>query len=398
MKRQRHFPSANPADDAPSSNMSAKRPKIDRVSTAAFAASQPLFDTLRNARERLPDQGMHLTMAANLVQQIHVGLKIEDGNNDIERHAKYMDAIVEAWRCATDTYCEVFSHLATITAEKPEEGRRAAASHVHFEKMLESAQLAQKLAKEFTLAREKPDLPIVSPKPNLEVEVEDDRSEVDEPPSSSLFPPSQATPTPAAKKSIPTTKYDQSGLRLLWEDGQLRVPMGTLTKAERKQWAAVQKLAGRADHKKKISQVVKSKHANGVNGVSEATSPQANGVNEEAATADVKAEVNDEATAALAAEVEARIKAKEEARAAKKAEKKRKRESGDSFVAADDAPEAIQTAISARPKKKKVKKSNHNPEQPAEAGANTKRKGSVDEGTVEGDKPTKKQKKNKNKG
>lgn len=397
MKRQRHFPSANPADDAPSSsNMSAKRQKIDRVSTAAFAASQPLFDTLRNARERLPDQGMHLTMAANLVQQIHVGLKIEDGNNDIERHAKYMDAIVEAWRCATDTYCEVFSQLATITAEKPEEGRSAATSHVDFEKMLESAQLAQKLAKEFTLAREKPDLPPVSPKVDLKVEVANDQSEVDEPPSSSLFPPSQATPTPASKKGIQTTKYDESGLRLLWENGKLQVPLGTLTKAEKKQWAAVQKLAGRADHKKKIGEIVKEKQANGVNGVGEAA--KVNGVKKEASTAEGNAEVTDEATAALAAEVEARIKAKEEARAAKKAAKKRKRESGDSFVTADDAPEANQTAISERPKKKKVKKSNHNPEQPAEAGANTKRKGRVDEGAVNGDKPTEKQKKNKNKG
>ena len=405
MKRQRdrHFPSAQPEAAMASPNMSVKRQK---TSTAAFAASQPLFDTLRSTRDRLPEQGMYLTVATNVVQQLHVGLKIEDGKNDIERHAKYMDAIVEAWRCATDMYCDVFSQLATITAEKPEEGRSAAASHVEFEKMLESAQLAQKLAKEYTLAKEKPGLPIlenvvkIKPEPKAATESED--SEEESKSSSQLFPPSQATPTPASKKkSNPNTKYDKSGSKLLWENGKLKVPVSELTKVEKREWDLLQKRAKRPEQKKKIAAIVSKDKQAQSNGVSNNHTPQqVNGTSEPSKVPGVEYEDPDN----LAAEAAARSKAKEEAKRAKKAERKRKRESGDSFVNGDvgDAAAHNPEVAAEKPKKKKAKKSDDATtiEQAAATpevnGSSSKRKGSVDAGSANGIEPlTKKQKKAK---
>ncbi|KAM3422535.1 hypothetical protein BST61_g36 [Cercospora zeina] len=380
MKRQRHFPtSAHDAGDAAPSTMSAKRPKIDRESKAAFAASQPMFDTLRNARDRLPDQGMYLTVASNLVQQLHVGLKIDDGNNHVERHAKYMDAIVEAWRCATDTYCQIFSQLTSITAEKPEEGRHAATSHADFEKMLQSAQQAQKIANEYTLAREKPDIPTASSDSNAKVKAETSSSSSSDSnsdePESSMFPPSQSTPTPASKTN---TKYDESRTRLLWRDGALRVPISTLTNNERKEWAIVQKRLERVNAKKRVANIAKgvkaNRTSNAADTLKEATGLQTNGVNIESQTTE---DAKDHNSDSYRAKLEARIKAKDEARRAKKADKKRKRESTDSFLNDNFAELEVQQP---------------NPTPASYGGA--KRKGSIDEGNGDGAKPAKKHKKN----
>ena len=406
MKRQRHFPSAtHEADDTASNTMSAKRQKIDRESKAAFAASQPMFDTLRHARDRLPDQGMYLTVAANLVQQLHVGLKIDDGNNHVERHAKYMDAIVEAWRAATDTYCQIFSQLTSITADKPEEGRRAATSHADFEKMLQSAQQAQKIANEYPLAREKPDIPTAPSDNNIKVEAETSSSSSSDSnsdePESSMFPPSQPTPTPAPKKSYPNTKYDKSGSRLLWQSGELRVPISTLTNDERKEWAVVHKRLERMNAKKKVASIAKGAKVNGSSNLGTApngvVAPQTTGTKVKSQAAGDSKEQDLETLK----EIEARIKAKEEAKRAKKAEKKRKRESTDSFLIENPAElEAEQATAGATPKKKKLKHADQTTSgQPTpNQNGSAKRKGSVDEGSADGgNKPAKKHKKNKNK-
>ncbi|KAF2216156.1 hypothetical protein CERZMDRAFT_93455 [Cercospora zeae-maydis SCOH1-5] len=408
MKRQRHFPSsAHDADGAAPSTMSAKRQKIDRESKAAFAASQPMFDTLRNARDRLPDQGMYLTVASNLVQQLHVGLKIDDGNNHVERHARYMDAIVEAWRCATHTYCQVFSQLTSITAEKPEEGRHAATSHADFEKMLQSAQQAQKIANEYTLASEKPDIPTAPSNSNVKVKADTSSSSSSDSnsdgPESSMFPPSQPTPTPASKKSCANTKYDKSESRLLWQNGELRVPISTLTSDERKEWAVVQKRLERVNAKKKIANTVKGTKFNGTSTSAtpstENAIPQTNGVKVESQTA---GDAKDQDSEAYQAKLEARIKTKDEARRAKKAEKKRKRESTDSFLIDNFAElEVEQLNAGAKPKKKKLKKSDQNSSfaEPTPAlNGSAKRKGSIEEGTGDVGKPPKKHKRNKVKG
>lgn len=358
-----------------------------KTSHAAFAASQPLFDTLRNARDRLPDQGMYITVATNVVQQLHVGLKIEDGTNDVERHARYMDAVVEAWRCATDMYCGIFSQLATITAEKPEEGRGAAASHAEFKMMLESAQVAQKLAQDYRLAREKPGLPVVENevkvdlKPELESAV---RSEEEEP-KCSAFPPSQPTPTPAPKKKKvnANTKYDKSGTMLLWEDGELQVPFSVLSTLEKKEYAIVRARTQRSKQKKKVAGI-RNKDQN-VNGTTKHSAESSTSHPAEAtgASTNTVPEVEFEDADAMAAEVALRMKAKEDAKRAKKAEKKRKRESGDSFVHGDDAVAHDPEAIAERPKKKKAKKSDSAAETavPENGTGSAKRKVSVEDAT-----------------
>lgn len=390
MKRQRPIPTAAPTQaeaDAPSPAATTMSVKRQKTSHAAFAASQPLFDTLRNARDRLPDQGMYITVATNVVQQLHVGLKIEDGKNDVERHARYMDAIVEAWRCATDMYCGIFSQLATITAEKPEEGRGAAASHAEFKMMLESAQGAQKLAQDYRLAREKPDLPVVENevKVNLKPELEPAvTSEKEEPKSSSVFPPSQPTPTPASKKNKKgdaNTKYDKSGAMLLWEDGELQVPFSVLSTLEKKEYAIVRARTQRSKQKKKVAGI-RNKDQN-VNGTTKHSAESSTSHPAEATGAKTNTvpEVEFEDADAVAAEVALRMKAKEDAKRAKKAEKKRKRESGDSFVHDDEAVGHDPAAIAERPKKKKAKKSDSAAEAavPENGTGSAKRKVSVED-------------------
>jgi hypothetical protein len=347
---------------------SAKRQKLEN---AAFAASQPLFDTLRNAREQLPQQGCYLTTARDLVQTLHVGLQIDDGKNDVEKHAKYMDAIVEAWKSAADTYCDIFAQLTIITAEKPSEGRAAAVSHEDFKNMLETAQVAQTVARRYVMSKDKSRAGTPSVDTSHAVPQSKQQQE----------PPMHPTPTPAPKKAVKGTKYDKSGQRILWQNGELKVPMGTLGSSEKKEWFMVAKAKRREVEraKKAARQKTHSAHAPEV--------PPA--VSEETHQPEPPIEYED--SDAVAAAVETRLKAKAEAKALKKANKKRKRESGDSFVSndGDDAsipipPAATESKKSEKPSKKKAKKANgaSTGSPPPDAHQEAKRKTSPD--AVEG--------------
>ncbi|EME86707.1 uncharacterized protein MYCFIDRAFT_172405 [Pseudocercospora fijiensis CIRAD86] len=338
------------------------RAKRQKTELAAFAASQPLFEAVRT---------VNLTIAHDVVKNIHVGVQNNDEHNHIERHVAYMDAIVESWRSATDAYCNIFAQLTSITADKPNEGIGAAESHSFFQEMLETARKAQEAAKRFTSAKER-----AVPETNTTIggntaetvpAVEsDDEIELKHKPlnggpstsESSNKSTSTATPGKQLARSD-RIKLDKSGTRVLWEKGakEPSVPFAMLGGDEKKEWAAEksrqkrEKQKGRAheirtkkgQRERQQEQEQEQKSAP----PSEYHSPQ---------LADVEYED-------LSAEVDARLKAKEEAEKAKKQEKKRKRESHDSFVDPnafqedEEEEDTIEVRHPEKPRKKKFKHS-----------------------------------------
>lgn len=130
--------------------------KTKRRSTAAYAASQPLFDALRNGMQRLADQRANLQVARDTVQKLHVKLPTESISTDgTDSHEKYMDGAVKAWRMATESYAEIFEALAEVTAAEPSAGRDKSEGHEAFVKMASTAREAYEAAMDwnYTAAR-----------------------------------------------------------------------------------------------------------------------------------------------------------------------------------------------------------------------------------------------------
>ncbi|KXT15854.1 hypothetical protein AC579_10414 [Pseudocercospora musae] len=348
------------------------RAKRQKTESAAFAASQQLLEAVRIARDgALQSQAVNLTIAHDVVKNIHVGVQNNDGHNNIEKHVAYMDAIVESWRSATDAYCNIFARLTSITAGKPNEGISAAESHAFFQEMLETAQKAQDTAKRFTLAKER-----TVPEANTTIgrnaaetvraSESDDEIELKHKPLNGAQNTAEfsikSTPTVTPGKQPAQSgkvKLDKSGTRVLWEKGAKvpKVPLAMLGGDEKKEWSAEKARQKRENQKRKAHEIRTKKAQQGRLQQQEqravppsenhSHSPQVPGV-----------EYED-----LSAEVDARIKAKEDAKKAKKQEKKRKRESKDSFVDPDafqddaDEEDTIEGKHSEKPSKKKSKHS-----------------------------------------
>lgn len=125
--------------------------KTKRRSTAAYAASQPLFDALRNGMQQLADQRASLEVARDTVQKLHVKLPTESISTDgTDSHEKYMDGAVKAWRMATKSYAEIFEALAEVTAAEPSAGRAKSEGHEALVKMASTAREANEAAMEWT--------------------------------------------------------------------------------------------------------------------------------------------------------------------------------------------------------------------------------------------------------
>lgn len=356
----------------------AKRQRLSlgrRDSTAAYAASQPLFTALRHTvSNSLPRQTSSLTTARDLVQSLHVGLQNDDNYNDQQRHAKYMDTIVEAWRSSTEAFCALFEEMVKITGEKPEEGRAAGERNGAFVSMLEAAQRARDGARAYVSQYEKQK---DEPEPVKETTVEDENGEETEGiavgmdtdsgdeidlahkrpsavpekaaprPQADAVPvqtadsrPASAVPAITPKKTTSKVKLDKSGTQVLWEKGASlpKVPFALLSNAEKKEWLKEQAKQKREKQKGKVQEIKKA-HQN---------------KDSNKAPRDTQLHYED-----VAAEVEARIKAKTEAKKSKKAEKKRKRDSGDSFVnpgAESEVGDTIEVKqVSEKPSKKRVR-------------------------------------------
>ena len=134
-----------------------------RQSTAAYAASQPLFDALHAGTQRLEEQRDNLTTARDIVQRTHVKLvnAVPEPVKGVARpkvttndHEQYMDAAVKAWRAATESYADIFEALAKVTAAEMSEGRVEREGHVAFAEMAKTASLAKNAASGWTLFEE----------------------------------------------------------------------------------------------------------------------------------------------------------------------------------------------------------------------------------------------------
>ncbi|KAK3680208.1 hypothetical protein LTR78_000586 [Recurvomyces mirabilis] len=247
-----------------------KRQKIDRETTAAYGASQPLFDALRKGAANAGEQKLRLTKARDLVQTIHVKLVEVDKNDSAQAREEYISSLTKAWASATDAYCTIFEELCKVTEANPVEGREESKGHAQFKNMAETAAAASAAARAYTTSDSRaasesaPEAtPATSRSTKRTVDALDD-SMMEQAPSS----PQQNAPNHGAKRTNKRAKVDRSV-------SSIPITTGQATPAPPKKMAAI--------------------------------------------------EYED-----VSAEVTARLKAKADKRKAKKQERKRKRESGDS--------------------------------------------------------------------
>jgi hypothetical protein len=118
----------------------------DTQDTAAYAASQPLFDTFRRAIDALEEQKNDLTTARDTTQRLHVKLANGNVENNGLSHENYVDAVVKAWTSATESYVKVFEQLCAIAAPDPSTGKDATAGYEGFKSLLDTAQRARDVA------------------------------------------------------------------------------------------------------------------------------------------------------------------------------------------------------------------------------------------------------------
>lgn len=290
-----------------------KRIKVTHDSTAAYAASQPLFDALRHATDRTSKQHALLSNARDVVQQTHVKLADAISDGDASQRARYVDCAVKAWRSATESYAEIFDALAKASAAEPSEGRGAREGHESFMKMASMAAEANGIAKSFALYEEQhasnPE-GITPQAAKADDESASDASDADE-----------GADQDVSMESVPNEELPQQA-----------IPKDSKQKAKEANHKKRVEDA-RHKHEKKLLALrakMKNKGAPGPSKVSKVQNTE-------------QVEYED-----ISGEVEARLKAKEAKREAAKKEKKRKRGSGDSFGV--DEPEA--TSRGNIPKKK----------------------------------------------
>lgn len=349
--------------------MSRKRQKLDN---AAYAASQPLFSALRNATTTsIPAQTASLTTARDVVQSLHVEIADTDNtHNDISRHEQYMDSAVKAWGSAVDAYCEIFTEMVKITGSEPSKGREEGSRHREFVAMLDSAKRAKDVVEEYRKTEEVAHSEERSDE-SSEIEVTNTKNTQNKRPqgSGASIPngvskegshaeyqrPADAQKPSALSGNI---RYDTTGKKLLWENGELKVPYLSLDLADRRAWDLIKRKAKRKSRHQALKKARATTNAG------------------EGAQADETPETAQDTTAAdtqhqpdsgignvdyedVSAEVERRMKAKADKKAAekaKKSEKKRKRESADSTTAVAVPAEAESITVTQKPTKKKAKK------------------------------------------
>jgi hypothetical protein len=317
-------------------------PKRKRESTAAYAASQPLFDALREACEKLELQKSNLLLARDLVQSLHVKLQhvdltVGDRSSSNDNHGRYLDSTLAAWTTAIDSYHDIFAQLVSLTAAEPETGKEATDDHESFKNILRSASEAKHTVTEVVSARR------LSKRPT----------------------PDHKTEKVEAHKGNPDERSERT-----IRPSKVRKRKATSVKASSDDHHALQ-----ANAQPSETVPVATKPDDKDIGVSDSTQHHPN-----PAKAYVKDGVKYED---VSAEVTARLQAKEERRLTekeKKEKKKRKRESGDSIR--DTRTKRSHTAASPakdlpeRPRGKRAKRnSSVAPDQkPEQHGASQSRK------------------------
>jgi hypothetical protein len=329
-------------------------------------------------------------------------LHVKIATEDAPRHEQYMENIVEAWKSATEVYCEVFDQLTRITAAEPSEGREAGHAHEQFMGMLNTVQKARDIAKDYALATSN-----AQAAANAATGESEDAGGEDSGLATDSKPESKTTKT---TKSAPSN--GKAAKRMFAEvDAPTTQPANPrkMSRAERRQ-------SWKSKDTNEATEQTEDKQGDKEAGATITPAP----VPTDTSKSQPAVEYEDVSNL-----VEARLKAKAERSAAKKkstmsVEKKRKRDSGDSFMAAaaeeEKNPKPVQTeAAVAKPKRKKSKtatdgvlngdgdssqtkqKSGHIPkDQPAAPKEKVEKRKTAAEEVEESVKPTgKKRKKNK---
>ncbi|KAK1025824.1 hypothetical protein LTS16_022863 [Friedmanniomyces endolithicus] len=123
--------------------------------TAAYAASQPLFDALKAATDQAGEQKIHLAKARDTVQNLHVNLVDTTKTDDAQKHELYVECLMKAWTSAMEAYCKVFEELCKVSAADATVGRAAGKGHEQFKVMADTATAASEQARSYRVV-EKP--------------------------------------------------------------------------------------------------------------------------------------------------------------------------------------------------------------------------------------------------
>nr|POF13635.1 hypothetical protein CFP56_02658 [Quercus suber] len=115
------------------------RSKPDVETTAAYAISQPLFDTLRAATASINEQRLHLITARDLVQQVHIQAPHANGPQDVEKYDRFVESAIQAWQCATEAFSNIFEALANVTGPDATTGRESSQEYEVFRAMAKTA-------------------------------------------------------------------------------------------------------------------------------------------------------------------------------------------------------------------------------------------------------------------
>lgn len=319
--------------------------------TAAYSASQPLFDAIRNASDHIEEQKQHLAAAKDVVQQLHVKVPNEHiGVNTVTR-ADYIECLVRGWRLVTNSYERIFAELCTLTAPDPATGREAQDDYATFKRIHESALAAN--TKTFRYSTGTPtekrkvreahaigdDNALESPTPAKKAKVD---RKVKEATTTTLMPTKRTateatSPEPAARPSKRQRTTELSSTTT----AQATEPDSKQAKRERRRARAAEQKRAQASAPKTVPTTLQP------------TSPAAH-----IAELEPEPQVHYED---VTAEVDARLAAKEEKKRLKRDAKKRKRDSfGSAVVEAEvgqeqAALEARDRELAAKPAKKRSK-------------------------------------------
>lgn len=325
----------------------------DTQETAAYAASQPLFDVLRGAISRIEEQKVYLTGAKDTVQHIHVKVPQEHVANNGTLPHNYRDSLVTAWKITTESYVRIFEQLCELTGPDPAAGRQAEDSYAGFQKLLYTAEAARTVAFEQDAENEK-----------AKGKAESD-SESASGPSSGVNTPNKKTQhTPAEVASIKRVAEPSPS-----QNGQRPAKKQRTTPSETTGTPAEEATASQANSQPTINTVQRLKpkqvrkerkqriqqHRDQQEQKQQASAAQP----PEPANSTPQVQYIDPT-----AEVDARIRAKEEQKKAKAKAKKRKRDSSGSHIleaepgAEKEAAETRAKALAQKPAKKRAKSAN----------------------------------------
>lgn len=323
----------------------------DTQETAAYAASQPLFDVLRGAISRLDEQKLRLNDAKTTVQHIHVKVPQEHVENNGTLPGDYKDSLIAAWKSTTESYVRIFEQLCELTGPDPAAGKEAEDSYVGFQKLLYTAEAARTVAFErHAEVKRKADTLSEDDSSAESTATSNKRVKQATTEGASVKRTAESDPSPSqntqrlAKRQRTTTDSEEAQDAAAKADNSTSV--NTVQRLKPKQIRKERRRRSLQNREQQQQQAPTQ-----VDGVSEPQQADTTATNNIA-----QVQYED-----ISAELDARLRLKEEQKKSKKDAKKRKRESQGSMVleaepgAEREAMEARNKALAQKPAKKKSK-------------------------------------------